>query len=159
MSGGSLILAAVDGAYVSLRATGSASGGPGRRDDYYMTFELALVADGEETIVALEMIEPYRGDTTGFFADIAREGWTGTEAWESEYAEAAIVARSEGTGDVDLDLTLRWDSYEASLTRTMRVRQTELARFAREIVRVLRVDEVRRFVLVRPTPNPKKRRR
>jgi hypothetical protein len=121
-----------------------------------MAVTLALVADGEETNVVLNMIEPYRHDTLGFFQAISRLGWSGSDSWESEFAEAAIVARSDGGGKVELDLTLRWNSYESTLTRTLSVDEAELGRFAHDVARFLHIDVGHRF---QSAVLPKKRRR
>jgi hypothetical protein len=143
---GSLILPGADGSYLSWSTeTFERRGGP-RPDDFYdMAFTVALVADGEETSVLANMIEPYRRDTLGFFQSIARPRWAGSDSWESEYAEVAISARSDGSGAIDLDVTLRWNGYESSLARTLRVRGDDLAQFSSDIARFLHVDEGARF--------------
>jgi hypothetical protein len=102
-----------------------------------------LALDGDEWLVEMEMIGPYRSDMLGFFEEMASEaepGWRGTRSWESEFHEMRVEATNDGRGLTTLGVLIQWmrpvgeeDDRYGELT----VASAELTRLALEMKRFL----------------------
>jgi hypothetical protein len=123
-----------------------------RRQDHGFVVTATVELDGIEQSVDVEMIEPYRGDMAGFFADMAANanGWSGVMTWESEYSVMRLDARNPGTGQVALDVMMRWPpTYDDEWYGSLEVEASSLPGVAAAMKRLLGVDNVSRF----RTPN------
>jgi hypothetical protein len=125
--------------------------GAGRRDGGFICVA-ALMLDGEEWSVELDMISPYVAAMVGFFEEMAdaADGWPDVKAWESEFDELTIWARNEGTGLVALDVRLRSAGYEDDIRSTFEARAEELPRVAEEMRDFARMERGSRGFNLRP---------
>lgn len=105
--------------------------------------------DGVDHSVDVEMIEPYRRDMLGFFTDMATHanGWSGVMSWESEFSVMAIDARNRGTGQVEMDVWMRWPpTYEDEWRGSLEVKASSVAGAAAALGGLLGVAHGSRFV-------------
>ena len=110
-----------------------------------------MALDGDEWLVEMEMIEPYRSDMLGFFEEMASEaqtGWRGTRLWESEFSEMRVDATNDGGGLTTLGVLIHWmrpvgeeDERYGKLT----IASAELTRVAHEMQRFLDLRSGSRF--------------
>jgi Family of unknown function (DUF6228) len=80
--------------------------------DGYFTCRAVVVADGAEwPPIELEMIEPYRRDTLGYFEELAAgatTGWEGENTWTSEHRQLSLAATHTGDGAISVRVLARW---------------------------------------------------
>ena len=123
-----------------------------RRQDGGIFITATVELDGVEQSVDVEMIEPYRGDMAGFFADMATHagGWSGVMSWEAEFSVMRLDARNAGAGQVALEMMMRWPpTYDDEWYGSLEVETSSLPRVAAAMKRLLGVEDVSRFM----TPN------
>lgn len=117
----------------------------------YFTCTGLLALDGEEWLVEMEMIEPYRADMLGFFEEIADEaeaGWDGVKSWKSEFAELRVDATNDGRGVTVLHAFIRSTrpiGEEDEQSGVLVVANRALVRVADEMRRFLRLPHGHRF--------------
>jgi hypothetical protein len=120
------------------------------RNVHYFSCTGLLALDGEEWLVELEMIRPYRRDMLGFFEELAvaaDSGWQGTKRWDSEFGEMRIDASNDGSGLTRLHtfVWIRPIGDEDEQSGVLMVRSEELPRLAEEMRRFLQLQHGSRF--------------
>jgi Family of unknown function (DUF6228) len=104
--------------------------------------------DGDEYAVEIESIDPYLRDMLGFVTDMAANahGWVGLMSWEAEDAVMRLDARNRGTGEVDVDILIRWPpKLEEEWTGTLQIRADSLPNAATAMRTMSGLERGQRF--------------
>ena len=116
------------------------------RRDYWFECDVTLAVAGEERVVHLEMIEPYREDMLGFFEQLAEAKAPSRHRWESEYAELHLDVVIADDGPATFDAEIWWPpDYERRERAQFQVATDQLPGFAERLREFVRLDQGERL--------------
>lgn len=116
----------------------------------YTVCTLAITLDGEERRIELDQITVYVADMLGFFEDLASSASSSPPSvttWESEFAEARVIATRQGE-HVRFDIDLWWPPKAGggSWQGQMLFEARRLGHFVDVLRRLLKIERGSRFI-------------